>query len=128
MAVSITVCTSCKAGDDNAPDAEGRCGGERLAAILEIEAGNRTGAPRIIRHECLWACTQSCTVLIEAGGKTGYLAGRFVPDRASAEALFAWAEAYEQSPDGSVRYRDWPEGIKGHFIARIPVRPEESQS
>lgn len=127
MAVSITVCTSCKAGEGNAPDAEGRCGGERLAALLEAAQGNRSQGLRIIRHECLWACTQSCTVLIEARGKTGYLAGRFTPDHASVDALCAWADAYADSPDGAVRYRAWPEGMKGHFIARIPARPEESQ-
>ena len=122
MPVDITVCTTCKFGPGAAFDGEGRTGGEILAAALEAAA--RDDAIRIIRHECLWACRESCAVLIQAPGKTGYLAGRFEAGAAAAGAILDWARAYGGSIDGAVGYALWPEGIKGHFIARIPVREE----
>ncbi|MHB1104137.1 MAG: DUF1636 family protein [Devosia sp.] len=124
MPVDVTVCTTCKYGPTAAFDAAGRTGGEILAEALEAAAGNRRAVLRISRHECLWACRNSCAVLIQAAGKTGYLAGRFEAGAAAAAAIAAWAEAYAQSADGAVPYPMWPEAIKGHFIARIPASGE----
>lgn len=124
MPVDITVCTTCKYGPAAAFDADGRTGGEILAAALEAGATGTSAAIRIIRHECLWACRNSCAVLVQAPGKTGYLAGRFEASAAAAEAILDWAGAYGESADGAVRYARWPDGIKGHFIARIPASEE----
>jgi predicted metal-binding protein len=121
MPVDITVCTTCKYQPTAPFDAKARSGGELLAEALAAGAGNRSGAVRVIRHECLWACRQSCVVLIQAAGKTGYLAGRFEADAAAAKAILDWAAAYGRSADGAVPYAEWPEGVKGHFIARIPT-------
>lgn len=121
MPVDVTVCTTCKYARDAAFDPAGRTGGEILAAALEAEAGNQSGAVGITRHECLWACRQSCAVLIQSPGKTGYLAGRFEAGPEAAEAILRWAAAYAGSADGTVPYPLWPEGMKGHFIARIPA-------
>jgi len=120
--VEITVCITCKVGPAAPFDAMGRTGGEILATALEAATGNQGEAVRIVRHECLWACQQSCAVLIQAAGKTGYLAGRFEAGAAAADAIRSWAKAYAQTADGAVPYARWPEGIKGHFIARIPAR------
>ena len=119
--VTLTICTSCRPGPVADADAAAPASGARLAAMVEQAAGNRTDPPGIIRHECLWACRSACVVLIQSPGKTGYLAGRFVPEAAAAEALLDWSDAYLQSPAGDVPYTAWPEGMKGHFIARIPL-------
>lgn len=124
MPVEVTVCTSCKFAPTAACDGTGRTGGELLAAALEAAAGSPNDAMRIVRHECLWACRQSCAVLIQEAGKTGYLAGRFEAGAAAAEAIAGWARAYARSAQGAVPYAQWPEGIKGHFLARIPARGE----
>jgi predicted metal-binding protein len=121
MSVVLTVCVTCKFAEGQAFDANGTTGGELLAAAIEDGAAHRRGAPQVVRHECLWACAHSCAVLIESRGRTGYLAGRFAPDAAAAEALLDWSEAYGQTPDGEVPYARWPQGMKGHFIARIPI-------
>lgn len=123
MAVTVTVCSTCRLGPAAAFDADGRTGGEILARALQQAASRRPGVA-IRRHECLWACRQSCAVLVQEPGKTGYLAGRFEPG-AAAEAILAWAAAYADSADGAVAYARWPDGIKGHFIARIPAGGEE---
>jgi predicted metal-binding protein len=121
MGVSITVCSTCKFAPGQPFDAAVRSGGALLAEAIEREAGNRGDAPRIVRHACLWACSQSCAILIESQGKIGYLAGRFEPTDAAARAILDWAAAYGESETGEVRYARWSEGIKGHFIARIPT-------
>ena len=127
MDVSITVCSTCKFAEGEAFGPDGRSGGTLLAEALETAARNRADAPRIVRHECLWACAHSCAILIGSPGRTGYLAGRFVPGAEAATAILDWTEAYAASEDGSVRYRLWPDGMRGHFIARIPGAAEGTQ-
>ncbi len=69
---------------------------------------------------CLFACTSHCTVHLRAPNRMGYLLGRFRPGEAEARALLDYAAAYLRSPEGIVSFADWPEGVKGHFIARLP--------
>ena len=120
MPVTLTVCSTCKLAPGEAVDAAGRSGGALLADAIEADARDRPDRPRIVRHACLWACAQSCAILIEGDGRTGYLAGSFTPTATAATAILDWAAAYGASADGTVRYALWPDGIKGHFIARIP--------
>jgi predicted metal-binding protein len=123
MCVVLTVCSTCRLAGSAAaaPD------GERLALELEAAARDRSNAPRIVRHSCLWACGDACTVLIESRSRTGYLAGGFAPGEDSARALLDWSEVYGGTTDGQVAYELWPEGMKGHFIARLPFRSQEGE-
>jgi predicted metal-binding protein len=123
MHVTLTVCTTCTIPTEPAIGRDG----ERLAMALEQQASARHSPPQIVRHECLWACSHSCAILIRSRGRTGYLAGRFEPSAEAAAAILDWARAYGESPDGRVPYGCWPNGIKGHFIARIPVLEEETR-
>jgi predicted metal-binding protein len=125
MCVTLTVCMTCKFAADRAFAPDGQGGGALLAEAIETAAGNRGVVSSIVRHECLWACASSCAILIEGGGRTGYLAGGFEPNAAAAEAILDWVSAYAESGDGVVRYALWPSGMKGHFIARIPARGGE---
>ena len=127
MTVTLTVCTTCKYKPLEPFDATGKSGGMRLAEALEAEAGNRTAAARVIRHECLWSCRHHCSVLIRAPDKPGYLVGRFEGGPEAAAAILDWTDAYAANPDGKVPYRDWPEGMKGHFILNIPMLAEEDE-
>ena len=127
MTVTLTVCTTCKFKPLQPFDENGKSGGQLLAEALEAEAGNRTARPRVIRHECLWSCLNHCSVLIRASDKPGYLVGRFEGGPDAAAAILEWTDAYAASPEGKVAYRDWPAGMKGHFILNIPVLPGEEQ-
>ena len=118
---TITVCTSCAPALARNGGPRGPSGGERLAEAIDSAARNCLQPPRIVRHECLWACAHACAILIMEDGKTGYLAGRFEATPQAAEAIVAWAKAHAESGDGEVPYKRWSEGIKGHFIARIPA-------
>lgn len=125
MTVTLTVCTTCKYRPLQPFDENGKSGGMKLAEALEAEVGNRTAQARVIRHECLWNCRNHCSVLIRAPGKPGYLVGRFDGGPEAAAAILEWTDAYAENPIGKVPYREWPEGMKGHFILNIPVLAEE---
>ncbi len=57
---------------------------------------------------------------MRAPGKIGYVLGRFEPTADSARAILDYAVRYADSEIGQVPYREWPEGVKGHFITRSP--------
>ncbi|HEY4201376.1 MAG TPA: DUF1636 domain-containing protein [Devosiaceae bacterium] len=119
MTIKLTICSTCgRAGSHMAAT---RSEGDRLADAVEAGIAARGHGPAIVRFQCLWACKSACTVLIEGVGRNGYLAGGFTPDAAAATALLDWADAYAASTDGNVPYGQWPDGMKGHFIARLPA-------
>ena len=57
-------------------------------------------------------------------GKLAYSLGDFTPDRETAEAIVAWAALHADSAGGQVPYRQWPQGVKGHFVSRHPPLPD----
>lgn len=119
---SLVVCETCSWTPDQGEDAEGRRGG---AALFEALRGVLAGHPAADRVQlqsmaCLFACTSHCTVHIRAAGKMGYLLGRFTPGLEAAKALCDYMAVYSASANGVVGFADWPEGVKGHFIARLP--------
>ncbi len=118
----LVVCTTCRLSEDQREDAEGGRGGALLLEALRcaLVGHPAEGVLALQPMPCLFACTSHCTVHIRAPGRMGYLLGRFSPTREDATALLDYAAAHLKSPDGVVRFSDWPEGVKGHFIARLP--------
>jgi predicted metal-binding protein len=123
MTTWITICDTCKR-DGWQPGADGHTDGQRLASLIESCAG-ASDAVRIRRHSCLMGCAQGCNVAIQGAGKLSYTLGNFEPDAESAEALVEYAELYSESDTGQVPYRQWPQGVKGHFVTRHPPLPED---
>jgi len=117
MTTTLMLCETC--GYDAAePDAMRL--GDRFAS--EVEALLKADDDLAIRRtRCLMACQRHCTALLRAPGKIAYVLGGFRPNSESAEALPDYARNYQLSDTGQVPFRDWPVGIKGKFIARIPV-------
>lgn len=72
------------------------------------------------RTQCLMSCQRSCSAALHEEGKYSYVFGEFSPDSDSAEALLDFAAGYHVSDTGQVPFKQWPQGIKGHFVARIP--------
>jgi predicted metal-binding protein len=107
---------------DGREDTDGRRGGALLVeAMRAVQADSPDHAGIEIQEmPCLFACQRHCAVHIRAPGRIGYVLGDFVPDAASAEAIFDYARLHAASEEGVVRYADWPEGVKGHFITRTP--------
>jgi predicted metal-binding protein len=121
MTTWITICDTCKregweTGDMALTD------GEKLAELVERRAAGSTVKTR--RVSCLMGCSHGCNVSIQADGKLAYTVGRFSPDPEAADAIVTYAQAHAESDSGQVPYRQWPQGIKGHFITRLQPLPK----
>ncbi|HLZ78210.1 MAG TPA: DUF1636 domain-containing protein [Sphingomonas sp.] len=119
---SIVACNSCRHSAEARDDADGVRGGAQLVAALRATQASdpRYAAIAVEEMPCLFACTEHCTVHLRAPGKMGYVLGRFEPDKEAARAILDYALAHAESAEGSVPYRSWPDGVKGHFIVRTP--------
>lgn len=119
---SIIACSTCRCSAEAREDGEGKSGGERLAgALRRLAAGDlRYGSVDVETMPCLFACDSFCTVFLRAPGKVGYVLGRFEPTPDAATAILEFALRYAASEHGRVAYKEWPEGVKGHFLVRVP--------
>ncbi|MBU3078690.1 DUF1636 domain-containing protein [Sphingomonas quercus] len=119
---AVVACNSCRHADDARHDADGVSGGARLIEALRAAHAAEPCYAGIAVQEmpCLFACADHCTVHLRAPGKVGFVLGRFVPGEAAARAILDYAVAYAESEMGQVPYRQWPEGVKGHFLTRTP--------
>jgi predicted metal-binding protein len=119
---AVVVCSTCRASAEQREDADGRRGGALLAATLRAVQADEPDLAGVAVQEmpCLFACQRHCVVQVRAAGKVGYVLGDFVPGREAARAILAYAARHAASEEGVVRYAEWPEGVKGHFIVRTP--------
>jgi predicted metal-binding protein len=118
---TLYVCETCRFAPAER-EHEGRNGGEIFfAALREALRDAPLDDLRLEGTRCLMACSRHCSVHLRAPGKIGYVIGDFQPDRAAAATLLDYVGKYQQSATGQVPYNTWPEGIKGHFVARVPA-------
>lgn len=114
MSVTLLICSTCRAGEALA---EGEAPpGERLAQAVEA-AGAPEGV-RIVRVECLSACSQGCAVALSAPGRWSYVYGRMT--EADVPEILAGAAAYAAAPDGLVPWRERPAVFRKQSLARLP--------
>lgn len=115
---AVVVCDTCRFSVDERDSPDGVRGGTLLAeALREAAAGSGVAVQTM---PCLFNCAQHCSVHLRAPDKIGYVLGRFEPTAEAARAIVDYAIAYAASEDGVVPYRQWPEGVKGHFVVRVP--------
>lgn len=119
---AVVACNTCRFSAEARDDAAGRRGGALLVEALREVAARDAGYSAVAVQDmpCLFACTDFCTVHLRAPGKVGYVLGRFAPTAEAAGAILDFARAYAASEWGQVPFREWPEGVKGHFITRTP--------
>lgn len=119
---SVVVCVTCRNSAGAREDGAGQRGGAVLEqALRAVQAGDASLRGVAVQPmACLFACTRHCAVHIRAPGKIGYVLGDFAPDAEAARAILEYAARHAASVEGQVPYRDWPEGVKGHFITRTP--------
>ncbi len=118
----VTVCDTCRRDRDTDPRG-GDTDGARLAALLEAEAAGR-GSVAVRRHSCLMGCANACNVTVQAAGKLNYSLGGFLPEAGDARAIADYAALHAETASGQVPFRQWPQGVKGHFVSRHPPLPE----
>lgn len=119
---AVVACNTCRHSSDAREDGDGQRGGAKLVAALRAVKASDPGYDDVAVHEmpCLFACSEFCTVHLHAPDKVGYVMGRFVPNEDAARAILDYARAYAASDWGQVPFREWPQGVKGHFITRTP--------
>jgi len=119
---AVVVCSTCRRSPVVGENDAGRHGGALLADALRSAKANNPAASVIAIQEmaCLFACQRHCAVHIRAPGKIGYVLGDFIPDEGTARGILEYTLHYAASAEGEVRYADWPEAVKGHFITRTP--------
>ncbi|MBW6526101.1 DUF1636 domain-containing protein [Sphingomonas sp. RHCKR7] len=119
---SVVACNTCRHSAEARDDADGTRGGARLAAALRaLQASDPAYAAVAVQEmPCLFACGDHCTVHLRAPGKVGYVLGRFEPGEDAARAILDYAARYADSATGQVPFREWPAGVKGHFLTRTP--------
>lgn len=117
---AIIVCSTCRFTADERDNPEGMRGGGLFAKAVR-EAASADGF-EVQEMACLFACSQRCVVHLRAEGKIGYVLGKFEPDADSARAVVDYFRLYKDSEEGVVPYKDWPEGVKGHFLVRVPPK------
>jgi len=119
---AVVACNTCRFSAEARDDGEGVRGGARLVeALRAIQSSDpRYAAVAVQEMPCLFACTEHCTIHIRAPDKVGYVLGRFTPDEESARAILDYAVLHAASEEGRVAFREWPQGVKGHFIVRVP--------
>lgn len=119
---AVVVCSTCRLTADQREDGEGRRGGALLAdAMRQLQADDPAyEAVSVEEMPCLFACQRHCTVHVRGPGKVGYVLGDFTADEDAARAILDYALRHAASEEGVVRYAEWPQGVKGHFIVRVP--------
>ena len=118
---SLVLCNTCKFPDGRKLGDDGRTGGQTLIAELRgLLADLDRHDVNVVEQTCLWNCTQSCSVAISDTERFSYITGKHVATRAQAEAILQWFDAHGETETGEVPFRQWPDAMRGHFIARIP--------
>jgi predicted metal-binding protein len=122
MTTWITICDTCKCQGWELTGME-RTDGETLAGLIEAAAIGLPVATR--RVSCTMGCERACNIIVQAVGKIGYSLGKFDPTPEAAAAIVAYATQHDGSATGQVPFREWPLGVKGHFVSRhVPLPPE----
>ncbi|MBP2231483.1 putative metal-binding protein [Azospirillum agricola] len=130
MPVELVVCETCRHPEDP-PEATPRAGAQ-LAGLMERALAadpDLAGRVRLRPLRCLMSCRRPCAVAVRAAGRMSYVLGDLPADEASVETLTAYLRAYADTPDGIVPFKQWPQGVKGRFVARMPPldEPEEDR-
>ncbi len=113
---TITVCTTCRTAaerDDRTLPPSGE------AFLLLLQAAANPGVS-VRGTACLMGCEHGCNAAVSGNGKLTYVLGRFGGTEDDAAALAEFAAGHAASETGQVPFRQWPQGVKGHFVARVP--------
>lgn len=126
---AIVICTNCKHADGRKLDDEGRSAGsylvEEMTSLLQEKGRDDVSMQT---QACLWNCTRPCSVVLRDDERFSYVTGGHPPTRAQAEAILQWFDLHGEIPTGEVPFRQWPDAMRGHFIARMPPLPRDGET
>ena len=113
VGTTLFICVTCRAG------------GARFLESVRARAGDFAVLP----VECLSNCDRSCSAAIAAPGKWTYVVGDLDPDL-HADDILQFARAHQAHADGLPPWRERPQHVRKHTIARVPPTrrtPEEAK-
>ncbi len=114
--VTVTICTTCRAGLPT--DAPGPRLGARLFDALSL--ASLPDNVRLKTVECLSACSRGCSMVVQGGdARWSYIYGDMDPDQ-HVPQIVEGIHAYSTTADGLVPWRERPEIFRKQSIARIP--------
>jgi predicted metal-binding protein len=116
----LVICSTCKFSAESKTGEDGRTGGEILIAHMREVLVNRQDVV-LETQACLWNCTRPCSVIIQDQQRFSYVTGGHAPTREQAEAILTWFDAHGATETGEVPFKQWPQAMRGHFIARLPA-------
>lgn len=121
---AIVMCTTCRHSPAEKFGPDGLTGGETLIAHVRDAIAERGSELPVQTQACLWNCKRHCSVILRDEQRFSYFTGDHEPSREQAEAILDWFDLHGQTETGEVPFRQWPDRMRGHFIARIPpVKP-----
>lgn len=116
---SIILCSTCRYSTESKTGPDGRTGGETLIAHVREALAGRDDVV-VETQACLWNCKRHCSVVLRDDERFTYFTGEHVPTAAQAQAIVTWFDLHGETETGEVPFREWPDAMRGHFIARIP--------
>ena len=122
MTTWITICDTCKRTGWEETGMQ-KTDGEALAEMVEIAAAG-TDDVKTRRVSCTMGCDRACNITVQANDKINYSLGTFEATTDDAVAIVEYATKHAASENGQVPYREWPQGVKGHFVSRHQPLPE----
>ncbi len=122
MTTWITICDTCKRTGWEETGMQ-KTAGAALSEMLEVAAAG-TDDVKTRRVSCTMGCDRACNVTVQASGKINYSLGTFEATTDDAVAIVEYAAKHAASENGQVPYREWPQGVKGHFVSRHQPLPE----
>ncbi|MBU2992582.1 DUF1636 domain-containing protein [Octadecabacter sp. 1_MG-2023] len=123
MTTWITICDTCKRSGWEETGME-KTDGEALAEMVEAAAEGASDV-RTRRVSCTMGCDRACNITVQSSSKINYSLGTFEATAEDAEAIVEYAAKHAASETGQVPYREWPQGVKGHFVSRHQPLPDE---
>jgi predicted metal-binding protein len=122
MTTWITICDTCKRTGWEETGMQ-KTDGEALAEMVEIAATGKDDV-KTRRVSCTMGCDRACNITVQANDKINYSLGTFEATTNDAVAIVEYAAKHAASENGQVPYREWPQGVKGHFVSRHQPLPE----
>ena len=122
MTTWITICDTCKR-TGWAETGMQKTDGEAWAEMIEVAAAGADGV-KTRRVSCTMGCDRACNITVQASDKINYSLGTFEATTDDAVAIVEYATKHAASENGQVPYREWPQGVKGHFVSRHQPLPE----
>ncbi len=118
----LVICTTCKFSETSKLAPDGRSGGEMMLAAVQSYLNKAARDDIVVMPQaCMWNCTKPCSVVLQDEARFSYITGSNTPDEEQAEALVQWFDAHGATVDGVVPFKQWPQKMRGHFVARIPA-------